>query len=181
MSPVVTPGTFETRETGVILKRDGRPSGPDGYTIDLVMAPEVARTGGWIQYGSQITVETGIIGAKQQNTYLFNMPMADLHQPQRHDVDVIWDGQTVVMGGLIREELNHHQGPRCRSSADIPVLGWLFRSEGSYSQKKNLLIFVTARLVDPAGRPIHTGENMALPGAGIEAAPAAEAEAAAAP
>src|SRR5690606_35916149 len=38
--PVVTPGTFEKRETGVIL--NVTPTvGPDGYTIDLVMAPEV--------------------------------------------------------------------------------------------------------------------------------------------
>jgi len=34
----------------------------------------------------------------------------------------------------------------------------------------NLLIFVTARLVDPAGRPIHNEANMAMPGAGIDAA-----------
>jgi general secretion pathway protein D len=52
---------------------------------------------------------------------------------------------------------------------DIPVLGWFFRSEGQNSRKMNLLIFVTARLVDPAGRPIHREGNMALPGSGIEA------------
>jgi len=179
MSPVVTPGTFETRETGVIL--NVTPTvGPDGYTLDLVMAPEVAELVDWIQYGSQITVETGIIGAKQQNTYLFNMPMPIFTSRNVTTSIVIWDGQTVVMGGLIREELTTIKD-KVPILGDIPVLGWLFRSEGSYSQKKNLLIFVTARLVDPAGRPIHTGENMALPGAGIEAAPAAEAEAAAAP
>ena len=44
-----------------------------------------------------------------------------------------------------------------------------------------MLIFVTARLVDPAGRPIHTGDNMALPGAGIDAAPAADEAVAVAP
>ena len=173
MSPVVTPGTFETRETGVIL--NVTPTvGPDGYTIDLVMAPEVAELVDWIQYGSQITVETGIIGAKQQNTYLFNMPMPIFTSRNVTTSIVIWDGQTVVMGGLIREELTTIKD-KVPILGDIPVLGWLFRSEGSYSQKKNLLIFVTARLVDPAGRPIHTGDNMALPGAGIDAAPAAEA------
>ncbi|NLE66366.1 MAG: type II and III secretion system protein, partial [Lentisphaerae bacterium] len=35
-----------------------------------------------------------------------------------------------------------------------PLLGYLFRSKSSNSQKRNLLIFVTARLVDPAGNPI---------------------------
>ena len=166
MSPVVTPGTFQTRETGVIL--NVTPTvGPDGYTIDLVMAPEVAELVDWIQYGSQITVETGIIGARQQNTYLFNMPQPIFTSRNVTTSIVIWDGQTVVMGGLIREELTTIKD-KVPILGDIPVLGWLFRSEGQYSKKKNLLIFVTARLVDPDGRPIHREGNMALPGAGIE-------------
>ena len=39
---------------------------------------------------------------------------------------------------------------------DIPFIGALFRNKGNESQKRNLLIFVTARLVDPAGKPIRT-------------------------
>ena len=170
MSPVVTPGTFETRETGVIL--NVTPTvGPDGYTIDLVMAPEVAELVDWIQYGSQITVQTGIIGAKQQNTYLFNMPQPIFTSRNVTTSIVIWDGQTVVMGGLIREELTTIKD-KIPILGDIPLLGWLFRSEGQYSQKKNLLIFVTARLVDPAGRPIHSEGSLAMPGTGIETEPA---------
>ena len=177
MSPVVTPGTFETRETGVIL--NVTPTvGPDGYTIDLVMAPEVAELVDWIQYGSEITVETGVIGARQQNTYLFNMPQPVFTSRNVTTSIVIWDGQTVVMGGLIREELTTIKD-KVPLLGDIPLLGWLFRSEGQYSKKKNLLIFVTARLVDPAGRPIHREGNMAMPGAGIDAG-AAEAAAPAA-
>ena len=34
---------------------------------------------------------------------------------------------------------------------DLPGLGRLFRSEGETRQKKNLLIFVTANLVNPGG------------------------------
>jgi type II secretory pathway component GspD/PulD (secretin) len=41
----------------------------------------------------------------------------------------------------------------------------LFRSEGQSSEKRNLLIFVTARLVDPAGKPIHKADEMNMPGA----------------
>ncbi len=169
MSPVVTPGTFETRETGVIL--NVTPTvGPDGYTIDLVMAPEVAELVDWIQYGSEITVETGVVGARQQNTYLFNMPMPVFTSRNVTTSIVIWDGQTVVMGGLIREEMTTIKD-KIPILGDIPLLGWLFRSDGSYSRKKNLLIFVTARLVDPAGRPIHREGTMAMPGEGLEAAP----------
>ena len=36
---------------------------------------------------------------------------------------------------------------------DIPFVGRLFRSKGESSQKRNLLIFVTANLVSPGGSP----------------------------
>ena len=161
LAATVTPGTFETRETGVIL--NVTPTvGPDGYTIDLVMAPEVAELVDWIQYG-------GAVGE-----FFFNMPQPIFTSRNITTSIVIWDGQTVVMGGMIREELTTIKD-KIPILGDIPVLGWLFRSEGQNSRKMNLLIFVTARLVDPAGRPIHREGNMALPGSGIEAAPDAAA------
>ena len=42
---------------------------------------------------------------------------------------------------------------------DLPFIGFLFRSTGEYSEKRNLLIFLTARLVDPAGRPLKTATD----------------------
>ena len=160
LAAVSTPGDFQTRETGVIL--NVTPTvGPDGYTIDLVMAPEVCELSDWIQYG-------GAVG-----DYYFNQPMPVFTSRNVTTSLVIWDGQTVVMGGLIREELVTVKD-KIPILGDIPLLGWLFRSEGSHSQKKNLLIFVTARLVDPAGRPVHQEGTMALPGAGIETVAAEE-------
>ena len=35
----------------------------------------------------------------------------------------------------------------------IPLVGRLFRSQQKLSDKRNLMIFVTAKLVDAAGRP----------------------------
>lgn len=162
MAPVVTPGGFETRETGVIL--NVTPTvGPDGYTIDLVMAPEVCELVDWIQYGSVITINSS---EGESNTYTLNMPQPVFTSRNVTTSIVIWDGQTVVMGGLIREELTTIKD-KIPILGDIPVLGWLFRSEGQYSEKKNLLIFVTARLVDPAGRPVHADGAM-MPGVGLE-------------
>ena len=162
-SAVVTPGSFETRATGVIL--NVTPTvGADGYTIDLVMAPEVAELVEWIQYGSTLDVV--------DSTYTFNMPMPVFTSRNVATSLVIWDGQTVVMGGLIREEVTTIKD-KIPILGDIPLLGRLFRNEGQYSQKKNLLIFVTARLVDPAGRPVHDN-NSVMPGSGVETASAPE-------
>lgn len=151
--PVVTPGSFETRETGVIL--NVTPTvGPDGYTIDLTMVPEVSELVDWIQYGSTITLSP-------TQSFTFNIPQPVFASRNVTTSIVIWDGQTVVMGGLIREDLVKVKD-KVPLLGDVPLLGRLFRSEGQYSQKKNLLIFVTARLVDPAGKPIHRGETVGV-------------------
>lgn len=152
--PTVTPGSFETRETGVIL--NVTPAvGPDGYTIDLTMVPEVCELVDWIQYGSSITLAG--------ETFVFNIPQPVFSSRNATTSIVIWDGQTVVLGGLIREELVTMRD-KIPFLGDIPLLGRLFRSEGQNSKKMNLLIFVTARLVDPAGNPIHKAGGMAMAG-----------------
>jgi hypothetical protein len=51
------------------------------------------------------------------------------------------------MGGLTREEVKDVQD-KIPLLGDIPLIGRLFRSKGHSTQKRNLLIFVTAKLVD---------------------------------
>ncbi|HMP75902.1 MAG TPA: hypothetical protein PKE12_06370 [Kiritimatiellia bacterium] len=146
---LVVPQNFEKRETGVIL--NVTPTvGPDGYTIDLVLAPEVSELVDWIQYGA-VDPTTGFPA--------YNIPQPIFASRNVTTSIVIWDGQTVVMGGLIREDLVRVKD-KIPFLGDIPLIGRLFRNEGQFSQKKNLLIFVTARLVDPAGKPINRGDAL---------------------
>jgi general secretion pathway protein D len=56
------------------------------------------------------------------------------------------------MGGLTREEIKT-VSDKVPFLGSIPGLGRLFRSEGEATQKRNLLIFVTANLVSPGGSP----------------------------
>ena len=76
----------------------------------------------------------------------------------------IYNGSTVVMGGMITEE-RYSEEDKIPILGDIPILGRLFRYQYDQSEKKNLLIFVSARLVDPAGRKIE-GAGTALLGEG---------------
>jgi general secretion pathway protein D len=62
----------------------------------------------------------------------------------------VWDGATLVMGGLTREEVKR-VNDKTPILGDIPLLGRLFKSKGEASSKRNLLIFVTANLVSPGG------------------------------
>lgn len=143
----VTPGAFETRPIGVILNVTPTVA-PDGFTIDLALSPEVAELVDWINYGSV------------QEGQEINIPQPVFASRNVSTTISIWDGQTVVMGGLIREELVTIND-KVPILGDIPFVGRLFRNEGERSIKRNLIIFVTARLVRPDGRPLNRAEDIA--------------------
>jgi general secretion pathway protein D len=57
---------------------------------------------------------------------------------------------------------------------DLPWIGRFFRSRSEWSNKRNLLIFVTARLVDPMGRQISMGVTEAAEAPEAKVTPAPE-------
>lgn len=60
------------------------------------------------------------------------------------------DGQTIVIGGLIREDSNQTttQVP-CLGNA--PLMGWAFRQQSQSQNKNNLLIFITPHILNTPG------------------------------
>ena len=59
----------------------------------------------------------------------------------------------MAMGGLIREDVQK-VNDKVPILGDIPFAGRLFRSNVDQKIKKNLIIFVTARLLDASGQPL---------------------------
>jgi general secretion pathway protein D len=144
------PSAFRTREVGVIL--NVTPTvGPDGYTINLTLVPEVSEFRGFIDYSPDPTT-TAIGGTNSTVAYKIIQPLFETRNVQTSVV--IWDGQTVVLGGLMREDVSKLDD-KVPFLGDLPVIGRLFRSKVTSRSKRNLLIFVTANLVDPAGNKIH--------------------------
>lgn len=60
------------------------------------------------------------------------------------------DGQTVVLGGIFQTNLLTSQS-KVPLLGDIPVLGRLFRKDTNSEDKRELLIFVTPRIMDKDG------------------------------
>ena len=79
---------------------------------------------------------------------------------------IVSDGQTVVLGGLISEDVVHIKD-KIPVLGDLPFVGRLFRSESSAASKRNLMIFVTPTIIDPAGNPAHSAEEMPFAQTGI--------------
>ena len=154
-----TPTGFETRNTGVTLEVEPV-VGPDGVTIDLNLVPQVVEFEGFINYGSPIqSTSTGPLGIPQTNVITPNVINQPIFNSRKVTTSVsVWDGQTVVLGGLMREDVQKTED-RTPIIGDIPILGRLFRTNTEQHIKRNLVIFVTARLVNPAGQPINSLEE----------------------
>jgi general secretion pathway protein D len=71
----------------------------------------------------------------------------------------IWDNQTVVLGGLISSQVVS-TSDKVPVLGDLPMVGTLFQSKSKVTQKKNLMIFVTATMVDPAGNRVHSDDEL---------------------
>jgi general secretion pathway protein D len=144
------PSSFQTREVGVLLNVTPE-VGADGYTINLILAPEVSQFLGFINYGSPIGLSSG----SGNVVTTFNNIEEPLFSSENLTTSVvIWDGQTVVLGGLITEQLTKIDD-KVPFLGDLPLVGRLFQSKVTQRSKLNLLVFVTARLIDPAGNPVH--------------------------
>ena len=64
------------------------------------------------------------------------------------DTNVLVDnGETVVLGGIFEETSNNSQ-TKVPFLGDIPYLGKLFRRDSKTENKRELLIFVTPRIVN---------------------------------
>jgi general secretion pathway protein D len=167
--PVVTPSfptDFTTRNLGVTLEVTPQ-IGSDGYTIDLTLAPEVVDFDGFINYGSPISSPRRIfdpLTLQVINTVPQLLTDNVINQPifsvRRVTTNVsIWDGQTVALGGLIREDVQK-VNDKVPILGDVPLAGALFRSEVDQKIKRNLIIFVTARLMDAAGQPLRPEDDV---------------------
>lgn len=154
-----TPTAFETRNTGVTLEVEPV-VGPDGVTIDLNLVPQVVEFEGFINYGSPIqTTSTNILGQTSTVTLTPNIINQPVFSARKVTTSVsVWDGQTVVLGGLMREDVQKVED-RTPIVGDIPLVGRLFRTNVDQHIKRNLVIFVTARLVTPGGLPYNNQEE----------------------
>jgi type II secretory pathway component GspD/PulD (secretin)/tetratricopeptide (TPR) repeat protein len=164
-----TPQTFETRNTGVTLEVEPV-VGPDGQTIDLNLVPQVVEFEGFINYGNPIfginpnggtAVGTGGVSIFRPTQVLLteNVINQPVFSTRKVTTNVsVWDGQTVVLGGLMREDVQKTED-KVPIIGDVPLVGRLFRTNVDQHVKRNLVIFVTARLITPAGLPLHPEEE----------------------
>lgn len=128
----------------------------DGYTIQMTIIPTVVEFLGY-DNPQNFIIQAQIGGANAPLTA--QLPLPHFRVRQVTTSAIVWDGQTIVLGGLVSESVGRLKD-KVPVLGDLPVVGRLFRSESNISQKKNLVIFVTPTIIDPAGNRVHTEDEM---------------------
>lgn len=135
------------REVGVILFV--RPKVEKYNSINLYLKPEVTEFDGFVEYGGPSAAINDTKTIVQPSGNL--MPIFSTRKVET--TVTIFDGATVVIGGLTREEVKT-VNDKIPVLGNIPLIGKLFQSSAESYQKRNLLIFVSANIVSRGGSPV---------------------------
>jgi len=125
----------------------------DGYTINLTLIPSFTDFNGYDGAPNIPSVTAGL------NVVELPIVLPDFTVRQVVTTVNIWDNQTIVLGGLISSSVQSTKD-KVPLLGDLPLVGRLFQSQSKSSIKKNLMIFVTATIVDPAGNRVHSDDEL---------------------
>ena len=158
------PTAFETTNLGCSMEVLAQ-VGQNGKVIEVSIIPEIRDFDGFIDYGTPITggnssasfgafggvLTGGNFGIITENNIL--MPV--ISTIRGNTTLSIVDGETVVLGGLLKESRIKVED-RVPLLGSLPFIGRLFRSESDTSVRQAYIILVTVRLQDPAGEPVNS-------------------------
>jgi general secretion pathway protein D len=150
-----TPREFVTQDVGVSLEI--QPTTYPDQRIDLdITKAQVLDFDGFIDYGVPIVTRLNEINPPptDEGTVLtlgvINQPVFNLRSIVTN-LQVL-DGQTAVLGGLTRED-TQEINDKVPVLGDVPLIGRLFQSKVSERTKKDLIFFITAKLIRSNGKP----------------------------
>ena len=148
-----TPQDFTVQEVGVTL--EVTPTVANDDSIGLNLKPKVTEFEGFVEYGGTSIAISGAVTVSVPSGFF-----QPIFSTREVTTDVtVFDGATVVIGGLTREEVKTVDD-KVPVLGSIPLIGAAFRSSGKTIQKKSLMVFVTANLVSAGGatlRSTHPG------------------------
>jgi type II secretory pathway component GspD/PulD (secretin)/beta-lactamase regulating signal transducer with metallopeptidase domain len=142
----------EPMEFGVVL--DATPTVlEDGYTIRMPLLGTVQE---FLGYEDPRTNRVAVYVSGKQKWA--TPPTPSVRTQQMSSTVNVYDGQTLVLEGLVSEDIIAFKD-KVPVLGDLPLVGRLFRSESKNAQKRNLLIFVTPTIIDPTGNRVHSPDK----------------------
>ncbi|NOS71121.1 MAG: hypothetical protein HOP33_14470, partial [Verrucomicrobia bacterium] len=128
----------------------------DGFTVQLTIIPTITE---FVGYEEQPQFAARAVVGLGATSFSTPTPLPRFRVRQVVTSVTVWDGQTVVLGGLLSEDVTRVKD-KVPVLGDLPLIGKLFRSESSQTNKKNLMIFVTPTIIDPSGNRVHKDDDL---------------------
>ena len=166
------PSAWGVEEVGVMLRFQIEPlKDGDGDIVRFKRFEiRVVDFEGFVNYGSPITA--GIANQKTIEHIVLTENRIDMPIFSRRYINsnpCVYDGHTIAIGGMIQDEVQKVED-KVPVFGDLPLIGRLFRSNAESHIRKNLMVFVTADIIDPFGKPMRkrdTGTSTAGSGNSI--------------
>ena len=144
-----TPQDFTVQEVGVTLEVTPTVAADDSIALNL--KPKVTEFEGFVEYGGTSVALTGGVTVTVPSGFF-----QPIFSTREVTTDVtVFDGATVVIGGLTREEVKTIDD-KVPVLGSLPLIGAAFRSTGKSVSKRSLMVFVTANLVSPGGATLRS-------------------------
>ena len=129
--------------------------GNDMKTIMLGLKPEIVKFIKWESYN--------YVNSDDDDDDDDDDTMAQIKLPRTNEQMIatsveVQSGETVVLGGLL-EQTKSNEVRKIPLLGDLPIIGFLFRRTIKSYEPKNLLIFVTARIINSRGEFVKVRED----------------------
>lgn len=143
---------FESEPTKLGIVFDIQPEiDKERRTITAHVLLPVQTLSGWMIFDARTYDSDGNTDGEY-----YQMPIFDKRSIET-DITV-YDGETVVLGGVAQDKVEI-VNDKIPVLGDLPIVGRLFQSKYTDSQKRNLLVFLTCRLVKPDGSAFFPNET----------------------
>ena len=135
----------------------------NNYTILLNIDTDISRMTGWSSYDYSIVIGSMLYspGNTSSQNFTPKMKMPEFSKRKLKSTVKIYDGETVVIGGIL-EDIVSRREDKWPLLGEIPLLGRLFTDSTHASEKVNLMVFVTARLMKGNGLPVREARKQGL-------------------
>ena len=147
---------FESEPTKLGIVFDIKPSvDVERRTITAEVNFPIQTFSGWMIFDARTSNDEGGGDDSDDDEY-FQMPIFD-----RRDINTlvtVYDGDTVVLGGVASDKIETVVD-KIPILGDLPIVGRLFQSRYSNAEKRNLLVFLTCKLVKPDGSAFFPAEE----------------------
>jgi len=124
----------EYKDIGIQLNVVPQICGKNSEFINMIVHPAV-------------TSESGTVSVKaDSDTILVSYPIISSREAETQVL--VKDGETIVIGGLMKD-VKSKEEIGIPFLSKLPILGWLFKRSTEDTLKMDLLIFITAKIIEP--------------------------------